>query len=260
MQRIITLMLFIALTAGWSLAQTQAQPPAGAKPAEAAKPDVALPSVDQILDKYVQAVGGKAAIEKLTSRVATGSFEIPTMNLTGTVELYAKAPNKSGIAIDITGFGLVQEGYDGKTAWAQDPASGMREKSGVELAAVKRDAEFYQPLKLKQLYPKMEVKSKEKVGEREAYVIIATPEEGDPEKLYFDAQTGLLVRTDIERESPQGKIPVEVYLEDYREVDGNQIPFTIRQITPIFSATIRIKEYKHNVPVDDAKFSKPSAP
>ncbi|MFY9558512.1 MAG: hypothetical protein WAV47_27760, partial [Blastocatellia bacterium] len=199
----------------------------------------ALPSVDQILDKYVQAVGGKAAIEKQTSRVSKGSFEIPAFGASGTAEIFEKAPNKSVAIINIPGFGVVQEGFDGKTAWSQEPQSGLREKSGPELAAAKIDGEFHKPTKMKQLYPKMVVKGKDKIGEREVYVVEATPVGSTMETFYFDTQSGLILRQDAEREGPQGKQAIQSFLEDYKEVDGVKLPFTIRQVTPAFTLSIK---------------------
>src|SRR5437870_13266315 len=79
------------------------------KPAADAKPAAKLPTVDQVLDKYVQAIGGKAAVEKATTRVAKGSFEIPAFGATGTAEIYAKAPNKAATIVTVAGYGTVQE-------------------------------------------------------------------------------------------------------------------------------------------------------
>ena len=229
------------------------------KPKADAKPADGMPTADQIIEKYVQALGGKAAIEKHNSRTSKASFEIAAMGANGSVEIYEKAPNKTIAIITIPGYGVIREAYDGKVAWAEDPTTGIREKSGIELNDAKLEAEFYRPLKLKQLFPTMTVKGKEKVGEREAYVIEAKPTEGSPEKWYFDTQTGLLIRQDAERESPQGKVPTEAYLEDYREVDGVKIPHTTRVSNPSFVINIKTEEIKHNVPVEDAKFAKPAA-
>jgi outer membrane lipoprotein-sorting protein len=224
----------------------------------AAKTDGGTPTVDQVLDKYVQAIGGKAAIEKQTSRAGKGTFEIPAFGASGTAETYEKAPNKSAAIIDIPGFGVIREGYDGKVAWSQDPQSGLREKTGVELASTKLESEFHRAIKLKSLYPKIVIKGKEKVGDKDAIVLEATPTEGPVETWYFDAASGLLVRQDAERESPQGKMPVQVFFDEYKEFDGVKVPVAIRQITPAFALNIKIEEVKNNVPVDDAKFVKPS--
>ena len=252
MKRIMTVIVLSLALAVAAYAQ-EAKPKADAKPAEG------MPTADQIIEKYVQALGGKAAIEKINSRTTKASFDIPAMGAGGTVEAYEKAPNKNVAIITIPGFGVIREGFDGKVAWAEDPTTGLREKSGLELADAKLEAEFYKPIRLKQLFPTMTVKGKEKVGEREAYVVEGKPAEGSVEKWYFDTQTGLLIRQDAERETPQGKMPTEVYMDDYREVDGVKIPHAIRQTTPMFTINIKNEEVKHNVPVEDAKFNKPAA-
>lgn len=238
-------------------AQNPPQPPA--KPAEATSAAEALPTADQILNAYVEALGGRAAMEKTTSRLAKGTFEIPAMGASGEFENYAKAPNKVVLSFTLPGFGTFQQGFDGTVAWAQDPTSGLRELTGAELVAAKLDADFYREIRRKELYPTLKVTGKQKVGDRTAYVVEATPAEGTTEKWYFDTETGLLLRSDVERETAQGKVPVETYYEDYKDVGGFKMPLTIRQSTPVFTLTVRITEVKLNVEVDDAKFKKPAA-
>jgi hypothetical protein len=255
---IIICSLFVAQSVVTSLAQTKPQP-GKAPEANEAKAAAADPTVDQILDKYVQALGGRQAIEKITSRMAKGTFEVTTMGIKGEVEIYSKAPNKILTIQNISGIGEVRDGYDGRVAWSQNPMLGLREKSGAELASTERSADIHAALKTKQRYSKLELKGKEKVGARETYLILATPVQGSPVKMYFDLQTGLLARTDIEFEGPQGQIHIETTLEDYREVDGMKIPFTTRQESSVASAVIKLTEVKHNVALDDAKFNKPSS-
>lgn len=261
MKRMITILLLSAVMVAAAFAQekpkTDTKPPADqAKPAAAMQ---AMPTADQIIEKYVQAVGGKAAIEKINSRVVKGTIDIPAMGANGTTESYAKAPNKFVNVADISGLGAFQQGYTGTVAWSQDPFSGLRDLSGGELSMIRREADIHGDLKIKEHYPKLVVKGKEKVGEREAYVLEGTPADGGPEKLYFDTQTGLMVRKDAEVDTPQGKIPTETYLEDYREVDGIKIPFSIKQSNPNVTFMIKITDVKHNVAIDDAKFNKPAA-
>ncbi len=224
-----------------------------------AEPAAALPTVDQVLAKYVEASGGKAAIEKISSRVTKGSFEIPAMGSTGTLVLYAKAPNKTAVVIDIPGFGLVKQGFDGTIAWSSDPMSGLNETTGTALEAAKRDAVFHRELVLKDQFKTIEVKGKQTVGDKETYMLEATPETGAPEKMYFEVATGLLIRVDGERSSPQGTMNVETTLKDFRDVDGVKIPFLMEQVMPSMSFVIKIEEVKNNVEVDDALFTKPTS-
>lgn len=216
------------------------------------------PTADQILDKYYQAIGGKAAVEKLNSRVSKGTLELPAMGISGSLEGYAKAPNKNITIISLEGVGEFKQGFTGTEAWSLNPMEGMKTLSGDELDTAKRDADFYSNIKIKENFPKLEVKGTEKVGDKTAYVIVGTPAKGAPEKFYFDTQSGLLLRRDSERQTGQGLFHIEATMEDYKDVDGVKIPFTVKQSNEAQSFVIKFSEIKHNVPVDDAKFNKPS--
>lgn len=218
----------------------------------------ALPTIDEILDKQVKALGGKEALEKISSRVAKGAMELEGMGLSGPLELYAKAPNKSAMVIDLQGVGKITNVFDGEKAYALDPTNGLRELSGAELATAKRNADFYEPLNIKKHFAKLEVKGKEKVGASDAYLVVATPAVGDSEKLYFAADTGLLVRVDTDNETPQGKMSFETYLSDYKEVAGVKVAHSLRQVSSAFTAVLKLTEVKHNVTIEDAKFAKPA--
>jgi zinc protease len=218
----------------------------------------ALPTVDKILDNYLKAVGGRDAWGKLTSRVSKGTIQIPAMNMNGTVEINEKAPDKSYTVTTIPGFGDIRQGFDGASGWTSDPQSGLHVMAGQELAEIMRDSQFYMPLKLREIYPHIALKGKDKVGDRDAWILEVSPAEGTADTLYFDAQSGLLLRQKGERESPQGKAQIQTDLEDYREVDGVKLPFTIRQTSDMGTFIIQITEIHHNVPVDDAMFAKPT--
>jgi hypothetical protein len=220
----------------------------------------ALPSVDQILDKYITALGGRAAIEKHTSRVSKGTLEIPDAGLSGSVEVSEKAPGKSLTIIELPGVGLVREGSDGSVAWSEDPQTGLRDKAGNELADALRGAAFNPELRMKTLYKTLEVVGKETIGARAAYVVLATPEAGSATRMYFDAETGLLLRQAATRDTPQGAIDVDVFMDEYRDFDGVKEAVTVRQVTPMFTLIIRLSEVKHNVALDDAIFKRPGGP
>ena len=260
MKRIALILAFSIFASLPVLAQekpkTEAKP-ADARPADA-KPATALPTVDEVLDKYVKAVGGKEAVMKHTTRSMKGTFDIEAMSMSGPLEVLSKAPNKSTTTIAFPGMGNFVQVFDGEKAWSANPMEGLRELSGGELAAMKRRSEFHSEINLKKQYPKMEVKGKEKVGASEAYVIEAATGDGAPDKLYFDVASGLLVRQDSETESPQGKVASESYFDDYKVVDGVKFFHTMRMISPMFSATMKITEIKNGVAIEDTKFAKPS--
>jgi hypothetical protein len=104
----------------------------------------------------------------------------------------------------------------------------------------------------------MTVRGREKVGDAEAWVVDAVPAEGSPLAFFFDAASGLPLRIDSSRDVGTGSpVTVQAFFEDYRAVDGIKVPFVLRQVTPMFSMTIRMTEVKHNVTLDEKMFKKP---
>ncbi|HXX71477.1 MAG TPA: hypothetical protein VEI55_04230 [Candidatus Acidoferrum sp.] len=244
------LALWLALASS-ARAQTPAKPVAG--PTE-------TPTVDQILDRYLKAEGGRAAFEKLTSRVMTGTIEVPSMSLKGIVELHEKAPDRS-LGIIIINGAAYRQGFDGSSGWTDDPRNGLRDQTGAELAETRRESDFYHTLDLRKLYSKFTFTGKQEIGARQAYVLEAeVPEGGPPEKMYFDTTSGLLLRNTSQHHGPDGVSEFQQDYEDYREVDGIQLPETIRQTNEGTLVIITVAEYHHNVPLDDAEFAKPAAP
>jgi serine/threonine protein kinase len=223
----------------------------------AAATDTAAPTanvVDQILARYIQALGGEEAIKAVSSRVATGTFEIPSAGVSGTAELYQKPPNKNLIIITVPGLVTTRRGFNGSSGWETEPDGSVKTITGSELAAMKRGSGFYRELNLRNDYSNMTLSGKEQVDGKDALIITATAADGTEEKLYFDVQTGLLSRDDETRESKLNK----TFFSDYRAVDGVKLPFVLRTDDGQTPATIRIKEYRHNVTINDSIFNPPS--
>jgi len=237
-----------------ALAQSSSSAPA--RPPTAA---AALPTADQVLDRYIAAEGGTKLLEKLNSRVMTGTLSVPSMQLSGTVEIHEKAPNRSLGTIVINGASY-RQGFDGTSGWTDDPANGLRDQTRDELAETRRESDFHHTLDIRKLYTKFTLTGVEKIGDRDAYVVAAdVPEGGPAEKLYFDVQSGLVLRDSSQRHGPDGVSEFQQDYEDYRSVDGMMLPFTIRQTSEATLVIITVAEYHHNVPLDDAQFAKPAA-
>jgi zinc protease len=260
MNRIVVFLLLSLIMAVSAMAQEKPkdEPSKGdAKPE--AKAAATTPTVDEILSKHVEAVGGKEALQKPKSVAIKGTFDIEALSVTGAFETYQKAPDKLARMVEVPNYGAIRTVYDGVKGWSSEPQNGLRELSGAELAAVKRQADFYSTINFKKNFPKMEVKGKEKVGSSEAYVVEATPAEGGTEKFYFDTATWLLVRHDNEEINPEGKLPAEMYFDDFKVVDGVKLPHSMKRITPMYSLTIKFAEVKYNAEIEEKTFGKPSA-
>ena len=227
----------------------------GAAPATSAQAP-APGNVTALLERYVAAVGGRAALEKLTSATARGTVEIADFGISGTIQVTQQAPASFLSAVDLAGVGVTREGYDGTTAWEESPQTGIREKTGAELAEAKLTAAFPRELQLTALYPGLTLKPREKVAGRDVDVLEA-PAPSGPIRMYFDAETAMLVRQVMTRITPQGPVEVVTDLSDYRPIDGVMRAFTLRQVAAAFTAVIQLTEVKHNTPVDAALFKKP---
>lgn len=237
----------------------KAKPKVDQKTTEAKTTPAKMPTVQEILAKYAQAIGGKTANEKIKSRMTKGTVEFAPMGIKGTIETYSAAPNKTIARLTLAGIGEITEAFDGTIAWTVNPMQGNRDKAGAELAQAKLTGDFYRETNLAKLYPKMELKGTEKVGEADAYVVVGTPVDLPSETFYFDTKSGLLVRRDATTISPEGNVSSKTFFEDYREVDGVKVPFKMRATTPQIEIVMIFTEVKNNVPVEDAKFAKPKA-
>ncbi|HEY3579525.1 MAG TPA: c-type cytochrome [Pyrinomonadaceae bacterium] len=224
----------------------------------------ALPPVEEILNKYTDAVGGKRAVEQLQTRVTEATLMRPKLvNPSGkptVVEIYQKAPNKLLWVMTGADGTVVYQGYNGKIGWVKGPTF-QRELTPSELPPVLQQANFYKELNLKDQFPTLKVIAKEKVGERDAYLLEGVNSNGYREKLYFDTETGLLVRRVLYNKTVLGPDPLQTDYLDYKEVDGVKLPFTIQTSyldNSHLNTTRKFSQIKHNVPVDDAKFDPPS--
>jgi photosynthetic reaction center cytochrome c subunit len=212
-----------------------------------------LPSVNQILDRYVQALGGADALNKINTRIAKGS-RIGADGVLVLEEVYQKAPDK---LLTITSYPQVvfSNGFNGTVAWGHSSRDGATPLPDQLLAQIKRDAVFYKELKTEQIYSGLTLLGKTPVRDMDAYVIQAKPADGPIEKLFFDVKTGLLVRRYTESSTALGKLPLQTDYEDYREVDGVKQPFLIHWSFPGRVWGRKIDEIKQNVSLDDAKFN-----
>lgn len=214
-------------------------------------------TAEQIIEKSLEASGGRQAHERVTSMRIAGTFELPAVGATGKVELLAKAPNKRFSRTEVEGFGEIKQGFDGQVAWADNPMQGYVELSGEALAVVRREAVFMGDLKWRELYTKAELKGRQKLGDRETYVIELTPKEGKPVVRYYDVETFLLLRADMEQPTMQGMAIVQTEFADYKEFEGRKLPFTIKQLIPDGELIVRVTGIQQNVEIDDAVFRPP---
>ena len=215
------------------------------------------PTADQILDKYYQAIGGAPAIEKLKSRVMKGTLVTNNGNEIG-YELTQSGPD-SVVAVLTTPAGVIERGFDGTVGWEKGPR-GTRELSPEETNYLRRYPALYTDLKLKEQFSRINFGGRLKIDGRDVYALRGTTTSGKRETLFFDIETGLLLRRTSSTTTLVGTIPEQVDFSDYRDVDGMKLPFTIKvsAVDPTYNVVRKITDIKLNVAVDEKRFKKPA--
>lgn len=244
-------------------------------PAPAPKPAAApapLPSANDIFLEYTRALGGATNVGKTTSLAFKGTVDMlvppppgppgtpapPAAMGTVPAEHYVKGM-KGVISWSFPGRPTVAMGFDGTIGWHNTP---IREDTGDELRLLVLLGEAFPGLEFRDSHTNVQVDAMEKVGDRDTYRVVGTRKEGFPiiDRLNFDAQTGLLVRSYTTMQSVIGSFPEDTYYEDYRDVNGVKVPYTMRVVSAEGNRTFKWASVEANASVDDAKFMKPAPP
>jgi hypothetical protein len=214
-----------------------------------------LPKPEELLDKYVAALGGAAAVEKITTRVQKGKL-LAFGGQSFAAEVYSKAPDERVSVMHLKDGDSVTA-FDGQRGWMSVPGRPAHMMSASENESARLDADLHFPVHVKTMYSKFTVKSGEKIDGHDTYLV--GREEGRPPlRLYFDTDTGLLLRLVRYAQSPLGLNPTQIDYADYREADRVKVPFRWTVSRPGNRFTIQVEEMKQNVPVDDGKFTAPT--
>jgi outer membrane lipoprotein-sorting protein len=221
------------------------------------------PTADQILDKYLQALGGAQRVAGITSITGKGSYRAYDDFQLSPLELYAKAPDQR-TTIQHSPYGDMTITYDGKNAWMAAPRDirpfPVVQYSGGNLDGAHVDAKLEFPGRLKQALTKWIVGPDSTVGNQDVQIVQATTLSGFLVKLYFDTKTGLLVRSVRYSNSPVGRVPVRVDYSDYRAVSGVKVPFKWETTWTDGRTVFQLDSVQVNTAVDASKFAKPRPP
>jgi len=232
-------------------------------------PRAAAQTADEVVEKHLAAMGGRAALAKLTSQLASGTIAIQAQgaDLGGTIEISKKAPNKSRtlMRIDLSSVGgsemVVDQRCDGKTAFASNSLQGDREITGAQLQSMLNASFPSSLLNYKETGAKIELLGRETAGAKPVLVLQYTPASGPALKLYLDADTYLVSRTVVKLSLPEagGEVEQSTDVTDYRVIDGVKTPFSVTVSSAGQLITISFAKVEYNVALDDAVFSRPGA-
>jgi len=223
-----------------------------------------VPSVDQVLDKYLQAIGGTRNVAGVTSFVASGkSVGYRGFGGGGLVEVSAQAPDKRAIHISFPEYpdrGVSVRTYDGRTGWIATPLAVVRkyELAGSERDGARLDAMLSFPTQIKQALTNLRVGPPSTIGDQDVTVLQGNGPNGTLATLYFDDASGLLVRMVRHGRSPIGRVPTQVDYSDYRDVGGIRFPFRWTFAWLDGRDNFEFGDVKVNVQIDAATFGEPN--
>jgi hypothetical protein len=220
------------------------------------QPGANLPSADEVLRKYLQAIGGAEAAARVTSRVQKGTLTAGSKHFP--VDVLAKPPAKRVTTIRLPGGDSITA-TNGDEGWLSTPGRGIHDMGPSELDGATLDAEIFFPGRLKLLFEELRVQTKEEVNGKDTYVVSGTRGSRPPAQLYFDVESGLLVRVLRFVKTPLGLNPVRIDYADYRQEDGVKTPFRWTVARPNARFTIQIEQMQQSIPIEDNRFIKPEA-
>jgi photosynthetic reaction center cytochrome c subunit len=221
------------------------------------------PSADQILDKYIQALGGAQRLAGVKSFIATGtSVGYEGLGGGGQFLICGKAPDQRTVQIvfkDHPERGDSTRAYNGSAGWIKSPRGllGEYELAGGELDGLRLEAQLAFPAQIKQVLTNLRAGNPDSLNGSDVDVVQGTGPRGVLATLYFDKQSGLLVRMVRYGRSPVGRVPVQSDYSDYRDVGGVKFPFKYTFSWLDGKDAFQLTEVKTNVPIDAAMFGKP---
>jgi hypothetical protein len=220
----IACVLLVVFTAP-AKAQTAAAAPPQSKPAEA------LPDAQKVIDRHVEAAGGRQAIKGHSSMRIKGSMTIPANGMSGTLELFVARPNKTVAKTTIAGIGEISEGFDGVVAWSINPMTGPMLATGEELKQKAFDADFDGALNVASRYDAIKTLEKTTFEGRPVYKLALTRKGGGDDIEFYDVETGLKAGAIIERQNPMGTISVTTVVSNYKKFGDLTMPTQMTQST-----------------------------
>jgi len=225
----------------------------------APKPDAPIPSLKEILVRAEKSMGGSEAWKNTNTMMMKGVLQTEDASAFVAIEIYKKAPDKSLLKMKLPQNMEMREVCDGKSAWMEDPRGGYHEFKGAELESRLKRSQFSEQSKMILLAATGKVLGAEKIGLHGVYVVEYSSQKNETTKLYFDEESGLVLRSEETAAKPDGTYTTKLDMDDYRSVDGMMVPFRMKRTEKGSVIKIKLTQVKNNLPIDDEMFMKPAS-
>jgi hypothetical protein len=197
--------------------------------AAAAQAPTAAPTADAVIARYVEAIGGRQALESMQASRTVGTFEMPAAGVRGDLEVVTARPNLNHTSISIPGLGTITSGFDGTTAWSVNPMTGPRVLTGTERAQTVEQGEFDAMYRDPRLFQSIEMLGTREVDGETCHEIRFVWNSGRESRDCFSENTGLIIQSISSVESPMGSMEITNRMDDYREFNGVRFPTRVSQ-------------------------------
>lgn len=191
-------------------------------------PSLAAQTPEAILERYNKAVDPQNRVASLEGIKTSVTMEMPAMGMSMTINSAARRPNQIIVDTEIPGVGNMRQGYDGATAWAMDPMQGPRILTGMEAAALIEGSSFNSMTRSPDLFSAMAPAGAADVAGDPATCVKFTWKSGRETTDCFSNASGLLTRTIAKQVTEAGEIEVEMFMKDYRNVNGMLVPHLVQ--------------------------------
>lgn len=218
-----------------------------------------LPTAEAVLNRYVEATGGAEAYRSIKTQTARGSLEFKAMGLKATIRTYAALPNNGLTVLELPGMGEIRSGVRDGVAWELSPMQGPRLLEGIEKENSMRMTRLDAPIRWKELYKEVKVEAEEEAEGKRCFRLVAVPVSGGKlETSWYDAETGLLVKSQMVLESPMGEILMETRVTDYRQAGPFRVPYKLTQKAGPQEFETTMEEVQWNVDLPANQFDVPA--
>lgn len=224
---------------------------------EAAPAGLPPQNADALIARYIQALGGADALKKITSITEKGSANVNGRQMP--IDIYAQAPNRRVSFLHVPNGDSVTA-FNGTAGWLASPGRPIHDMTASEANGARLEAEFTFPANLQQEFTRLRVLHPDKIDDKPVTQVVGMREGQPPVRLYFDDQSGLLVRTVRYAETALGRMPTQVDYADFRDVNGVKMPHQWTISRPNGRFTIQVSEIQQNQPIDESKFVRPPDP
>jgi len=230
----------------------------GGAPAEVTPQVAPSLAAHAVYERLVEALGGRAALERYSSAHAVGTFSVPAQGIEGDLEVFTAAPNLLAVRVEIPAFGTVTTGYDGEVGWSMNPAMGPMVLDGNQLQQMRQQADFFGPLNMEAYVDSAEVVGEEQFEGTMCQKVRVVTKWGEEYFEFYDVATGLAIGNIRSQESPMGPMETTTVVSDYKDFGGILAPTRTVQRAMGMEQIISVTSVDYSA-VDPAVFALPEA-